>query len=606
MAIYNPKTKKSEDVYLTGMHWMYINWWRCDFGYPCFRFIDLEIFYLLKYVEEDPDSAGLLLATNRRFGKTAILGLFLYDYVTRKSNSYAGLQSMTKDDAKEVFTLNVIHPWKELPHFFRPLYDYNSTQSADIFFRRPTPRGKSQIVSFDPTLKPLDSRINFRDSSPMAYDGKKLHRMAYEEPGKCSDIERRHDKVLPTLKVGRRIVGKIFGPTTIEEGVGREYVDMWHDSDFHKRNKNNRTKSELYRHFIPAYKGYTFDQYGRSVIDDPEEGEELYELYAYEYEGEKEKITVGAYNEIQNTRDDKRDDRVKYNEYIRKYPFNIKEALRVTIKECLFDDEKLQERLEYIEWNDNLTTRGDFVWVDGIRDSQVEFVPKKNGKWRIAIDEITRDNNIKQTGELFYPLGDMDYASGIDPYDHRYTSTGKKSKAASYVLKKHDPYNEGESMKFVTEYINRPDGGPNIVYEDMILQCVFFGCSILIENNKPGIIEYFERRGYSPFLMWLPGHNTPGIAAPQTVETKQYWTETIDNYVNNHWEKMFFERQIKDLLKLDIDDTREYDAAMATGYTLIASRNKRHEFKDKKQATSSANGLKVMFRRHKINYKTAV
>ena len=603
IAVYNPKTKETENVYLTGLHWFYIQWWKCDFGYPCFRFIDLEVFYLLQYCIEDPDSFGLLFATNRRFGKTAILGAFLYEYVTRKSNSYAGLQDVVEKDASEMFMFSIIGPWNELPHFFRPLYDYNSTQKKDLHFRLPTPRGKKQI-EINTNEKPLNSRINYRDSSPLAYDRKKLHRYGLEEPGKTIDVQQRWRKVKPTHKVGKKIIGKTFGPTTIEEGVGREYVEMWNDSDFHKRNENNQTRSGLYRHFIPAYKGYIFDHYGRSVIDDPEDGEELYELYAYEYEDEKDRIKIGAYNELFNERKELTDDRIAYNEIIRKYPFSIKEALRISIRECLFNDDLLQERLEYVGWTDNLTTRGNFEWVDGIRDSQVEFIPQSNGKWLIAIDDVKKQNNVQKKGELFYPLNDVEFASGIDPYDHRYTSTGKQSKAASYVLKKFDPYNEAESMKFVTEYINRPEG-PDIVYEDMIKQCFFFGCSVLIESQKPGIIEYFEQRGYSPFIMWLPGQNTPGMSAPQTTETKQYWTEIIATYINNHCSKMNFERQIKDLLKFDIEKTQDYDATMATGYTLVAARNKMYEYKEKpKPSASASKGLEVIFKRHKL--KTAV
>jgi hypothetical protein len=67
---------------------------------------------------------------------------------------------------------------------------------------------------------------------------------------------------------------------------------------------------------------------------------------------------------------------------------------------------------------------------------------------------------------------------------------------------------------------------------------------------------------------------------------------------------MDFKRQIEDLLKFDIDDTREFDASMATGYTLIAARNKMHEFKEKKKPTTgAAKGLERVFRKHKIESK---
>ena len=39
------------------------------------------------------------------------------------------------------------------------------------------------------------------------------------------------------------------------------------------------------------------------------------------------------------------------------------------------------------------------------------------------------------------------------------------------------------SEQFVCEYICRPPKA-DIFYEDMIKQCVFYGCPILIENNR--------------------------------------------------------------------------------------------------------------------------
>ena len=59
------------------------------------------------------------------------------------------------------------------------------------------------------------------------------------------------------------------------------------------------------------------------------------------------------------------------------------------------------------------------------------------------------------------------------------------------------------SMQFVCEYINRPPKA-EIFYEDMIKMCVFYGCQILVENNKVGILKYFENRGYYEYLMDRP------------------------------------------------------------------------------------------------------
>jgi hypothetical protein len=602
IAVWDPYRRETEKIYLTGMHWLYLQWWRCDFGYPDFRYIDLEVFYLLQYAIEDPDSMGIILATLRRFGKTAILGLWNFEYISRTRNAYSGLQSTTKEDAKKVFTLSIVYPWKYLPDFFRPIYDYNSTQQSDLVFKTPTPKGKSQLLIDAEDSRSLHSYLSYRDAGIYSYDGYKLHRVGMEEPGKSPQIRQRHQVLIPTMKRGKAIIGKCFAPTTVEEGVGEEFVELWHESHFGDKDPEgtNRTKSGLYNHFIPAYNGYIFDQYGRSVVDDPPDDVEIYDPET------GARIKRGAKTELRHERANLRDDREAYNAHIRKYPFTIREALRITSKECLFDEDKLNERIDVVSWSPNLFTRGNFMWLDGIRDSSVYFEEFSNGRWLLAIDptSMKRVNAVRKIGDRFQPLNDEEFATGLDPYEHKYTSSNKLSSAASYVLKKHDPYDESQSMKFVSEYINRPQGGPAFVYEDMIMQCVFFGCSVLVEDNKPGVIEYFERRGYGEFLMWLPGSRKPGMSAPNNSDTKQYWTEIIDSYIHSHYKKMIFIRQMEDLIKFDINDTQMFDASMATGYTLIAARNRVFEMKKKPEVKDSKYVDKI-FRKYKLKKQVA-
>jgi hypothetical protein len=64
-------------TYITGSHYMYMQWWSIDIGYPRFRQPDLEYFYFLQYCIEDPNCMGMLEITKRRFGKTFRGGLFV-------------------------------------------------------------------------------------------------------------------------------------------------------------------------------------------------------------------------------------------------------------------------------------------------------------------------------------------------------------------------------------------------------------------------------------------------------------------------------------------------------------------------------------------------
>ena len=61
--------------FLTGMHYLFLNWWKIDVGYPSFRKVDQEYFYFLQATIDDPNSLGMIELTKRRQGKTIRAGV---------------------------------------------------------------------------------------------------------------------------------------------------------------------------------------------------------------------------------------------------------------------------------------------------------------------------------------------------------------------------------------------------------------------------------------------------------------------------------------------------------------------------------------------------
>jgi len=134
---------------------------------------------------------------------------------------------------------------------------------------------------------------------------------------------------------------------------------------------------------------------------------------------------------------------------------------------------------------------------------------------------------------------------------------------------KHDITSPDFTNTFVCQYIHRPPTA-KIFYEDMLKMCVYYGCQMLFEDNKIGIMHYFEDRGYSQFLMWLPGSNKPGMSGSQ--KTHQQIAEVTEDYIVNHIDGVVFKELVLDWLNFDINNTTKFDAAMAAGYTLIADK----------------------------------
>ena len=553
-------------TYLTGLHYFYLTHWMLDTGYPDFRIPDLEFFYFLQYCIEDPHSLGMIECTKRRQGKTVRAGVFLYDLTSRAKNIYGGIQSKTLEDAKNnVFAKGLILPFKQLPDFFVPVYDTEKGQTpkSELRFFKQNKRGKNQEI-YDPRTE-LESTITFKSSDMYAYDGTKLHRYVADECGKTKDIDvfERHQVVQLCLQLDGEIIGKCLYTTTVEEmdSGGEDFQRLWEASNQDERNANGRTKSGLYRYFLPAFKTLYYDKYG---YPNEEKAKQYY----------------------MNERESLEDDSKALASYIRKNPFTIEEAFWKEGETCLFDSIKINKQLESITWmrEKDLFHRGDFVWKDGKRDGMVEFKQSRKGKFYIhkAIPVDLEWNDVDKKGTKFTPTNVSKFVAGCDPFDHNVVASGSRmSNGAGYVYAKYDA-NSDLSETFICEYIHRPQTS-DIFYEDMLKMSVFFGCKILVENNKIGIVKYFQFRGYEKFLMKLPKSKTFGV--PANAKTHQQMVEELELYVFENCNKVIFKNLLIDLLSFDINNTTKFDAAMAAGWTLVACGKKNYqqrEFSQKK------------------------
>jgi hypothetical protein len=364
------------------------------------------------------------------------------------------------------------------------------------------------------------------------------------------DVYERHQVVQFCLQQEETIIGKALYTTTVEDmdSGGEAFKELWMASDQKKLNRNGRTKSGLYQYFTPAYKTLFFDKYG--VADEAK----AKEFYLAE-------------------RDALQDDQRALASYIRKNPFTIEEAFFSEAESCLFDALALNRQKETITWVDKkeLYVLGDFVWKDGIRDSVVVFNEKSNGKFKVHkkanVFDTNYYNQVEQHGSRKIPKDNNKYSLGVDPYDHDDTVGNDRSNGAAFVYRRFDVMNE-MSETFLVQYINRPQKA-DIFYEDIIKLCHFFGCEVLCEDNKQGLIKYFTYRGYDRFLTRLAGANKYGISA--TVKVHQQIAEETEAYIIDNLPKVLFEELIDDWLGFNLKKTTKFDAAMAAGYTLIAA-----------------------------------
>lgn len=611
VAIGNRNNKPTEYVYLTGQAYDFFNWWQQDFGYPNLRLTLRKEFYGIQYAKDHPLIHGVALSTNRRRGKTSISMHNLWYEQSFKPNRRAGMQAQTRQDASDKFEESFIFGWKKQPDFFKPIYDYNSTHKSELLFKTPVAKGKSQLEDVEDDGS-LNCKIDYRETKATSYDSYKLHDFAFEEPGKweLTDIYETLDVIIPSTRDNYQKIGFIFAPTTIEEleKGGEKFISMFEHGrpSLMKTNENGKTTSNLISIFIGAAEGYVFDEYGRSVVEDPEEGDVII--------GENgQRIFEGAKSKIMKDRLPKRNSYQELAREIRKYPLTWDEAKMMTSQDSPFNVTILQATLDKLTARkDDLYIKGNFEWVSH-QDGLVQFVRDDlNGRWKLtrlldkegvrSVDGDKRDSNkvtyeFHEGKKLWYPLNNKKFRIGTDPIRWTKTDDPRASKASAYVWQMYDPAldmnrkkSEWISHNFCAEYFHRPNDF-STYGEDIIKAMRYFGCSVLPEENVTNLRQYLESRLYGQFVLFKGDFEKTVIKQTNSIEdaykgissndeTVSAYVQRLVSLVENHGPRIPFPTLIKQMIDFKIDKRTKYDAVVGAGYTVLAAEAKVHEIID--------------------------
>lgn len=568
--------------YLTGDHFFYLAFWRIDGIIPYWKDSDSTFFYIERHCQLLEPCLGWMQITNRRDGKTGKATSIIYNRITLNSDAFGGIQSKTNPDAKMIFK-KLVRSWQKLPDYLRPTDSGDSNPSQALKFEEPAKRsskGNKKVYK-----EVLNSIINYRPSVADAYDGSKLKYYYDDEYGKTTEVNvnDRWQVVKECLVQGRNVVGKSLHTTTAEEMEdkgGAAAKDMWDDSDIMDSTKKGRdfTISGLLRWFKPATLGLEgfIDSYGYSVVEDPKKP-------VLGIDGGK--IEIGSSTYIDKRRKGLQGSKLAGEK--RKYPLTIDEAFIEEGKLSPFDIIKLNEQLSYNGTLQEQPITGNFVWVDR-EEMVVGWHPTETGRWKIKWLPPVDKRNVKvNTPRGVKPGNFLDIVSGCDPFDHKVTTDNKKSNGASYVYRKFDPFEQELSETFVCEYVNRP-ATPDMFYEDMIKQCIFYGCELLCENNKIGLINWFENNGYSGYLMDRPDfthteysrkrQTEKGIPmSGETVRTRAIeitegyiYSNTGYDYENDKFGKVYFNELVKCWIKFNPQKWTDYDEFVGAVLCLFA------------------------------------
>ncbi len=579
---------KGVATYITGTHYMYLQWSKIDVGAADFRESNRLFFIFWEACKADSRSYGMCYLKNRRSGFSFMASGETVNLATISSDARFGILSKSGADAKKMFTDKVVPISINYPFFFRPIQDGMDRPKTELAYRIPASkltRRKLDQGENPEELEGLDTTIDWKNTGDNSYDGEKLKLLVHDESGKWE----RPDNILnnwrvtkTTLRLGSRVVGKcMMGSTSnsLDKG-GENFKKLYYDSDVTKRNRNGQTKSGLYSLFIPMewnYEGF-IDTYGVPVFDTPEK----------EVEGPYgEIIDQGVIEHWQNEVDGLKTDQDGLNEYYRQFPRTEQHAFRDEAKESLFNLTKIYEQIDNNEEArySSLLTRGNFQWRNGVKDTVVEFTPNKNGRFLISwVPPVNLQNRVIIKDGVKYPGNEHIGAFGCDSYDISGTVDGKGSKGSLHGLTKFSMEN-APSNRFFLEYIARPQTA-EIFFEDVLMALAFYGMPILAENNKPRLLYYLKRRGYRRFSMNRPDKvwNKLSVAEKEiggipnsSEDIKQahaaaieYYIETFVGNLENGYGDMYFQETLEDWAKFNINNRTKHDASISSGLAIMA------------------------------------
>ena len=581
---------KDVPTYITGTHYMYLQWSKIDVGHPDYREANRLFYIFWEAVKADARAYGMCYLKNRRSGFSFMASGETVNLATISGDARFGILSKSGSDAKKMFTDKVVPISLNYPFFFKPIQDGMDRPKTELAYRVPASKLTRKSIQSKETrieMEGLDTTIDWKNTGDNSYDGEKLKLLVHDESGKWE----RPDNILNNwrvtktcLRLGSRIIGKcMMGSTSnaLEKGGGN-FKKLYNDSDVTKRNNNGQTKSGLYSLFIPMewnYEGF-IDEHGQPVFDTPKE-ETILDPFG-------DPIDTGVIDYWNNEVEGLKGDQDALNEYYRQFPRTTEHAFRDETKNCIFNLAKIYEQIDYNDdlRNTNIITTGNFQWEAGVKDTKVMFLPSPQGRFKVSwIPNADVQNRSIVKNGIKYPGNEHIGAFGCDSYDISGTTDGKGSKGALHGLTKFS-MEDAPPSTFFLEYIARPQTA-EIFFEDVLMACVFYGMPLLAENNKPRLLYYFKRRGYRGYSMNRPDRLWNKLSVTEkeiggipnsSEDIKQAHAAAIEMYIDKYiglkedgtYGSMYFNDTLNDWSKFDINNRTKFDAAISSGLAVMA------------------------------------
>jgi hypothetical protein len=253
-------------TYITGTHYMYLQWTKIDVGHPDFREANRIFFIYWEACKADSRSFGMVYLKIRRSGFSFMSSAETVNTATLAKNARVGILSKTGSDAKKMFTDKVVPISSNYPFFFKPIQDGMDKPKTELAYRVPASKiTKKNMYDFsDETVAGLDTTIDWKNTDDNSYDGEKLQLLVHDEcysPNTKILMSDMTFKEIKDVNVGDKVM--------VEGGIVKTVM------------KKTSGTTNRYKVLQPYGKDYIVTENHRIVLNDYDKGEVIMTPFDY-------------------------------------------------------------------------------------------------------------------------------------------------------------------------------------------------------------------------------------------------------------------------------------------------------------------------------------
>jgi len=486
---------------------------------PEFRGADALWFHLIESCGPNQynEGQGVICLKRRRSGFSWKEAADMLHDVLFKIGANVGTTSKSERDANRLFYwMKLIYD--RLPDFLRAPISSQSADKITFARKRKTKDGNRELSGHQSTVYAVAPTNN-------CFEGDMLTKMIVDEVGKISNVETiwAMSKDCLMEETIRKGIPIMFGTAGEQDGIGKGQREFWTKSSSY----------DLQKFFFPGWAGLYVDENGNDDI-----------------RGAVEHILKNRRKKLEDGAND-------YWDYVQQYPLNVKEALMMKDGAGIGNIKKVREQEYELECNPVKSTKGKFRWGNP-------------GEPTVVFEPNTVVNSEGQCVIYEHPKPELSYSAGCDPADHDYVNKGS-SDLSMYIMSKQKGI---RPPKIVFSYTDRPEK-VNDYYDQGLMALIYFNeTKVLIENNRNGMIQYFQNNGYIHLLMPEPQaknlynvQQSKRIGVRKTVNSGKEMERCINEYTNDFCD-LIPDREL--LLEFLVYGEENTDRVIAFGWTLVS------------------------------------